>query len=390
MTFAFLLGGFLISKFWQDTLMLSIPSIATYIGMPAAIIRQSVVFSGIGLTLGAMIVGPINDRFGPKKTFPVYLVLISILNIFLTYNLSVNLLRVVLLLRSVCLAGSINNTYVGTSLLYKGDQLPRMTSVLYMALFGLSALFPIAFSLIVKNYSFQVLSIISSIICLIISYYIFAHLPNKEPIPINFQTFKKWKNFLKDFKFIACSAVSMICIGGFYGFIAIYAAQFSKLNGKLTVNGMFKFAITLALIQGIGRFCTFITATMCSVKLNLGNVGKYLSLSMLGIAIGMFWMFISGMVFDKLILFGIFGFFLTCLASGIAQPATKLALLTIFKDSPGSGQSLVGTGNSVYEVIAILFVFNIPYQPLGGYLYLLLTSVVTFYLFLYFRKMEKI
>ncbi len=391
MTFAFLLGGFLITKFWQDTLMLSISVMSPYIGLVTKIISKSVIFSSIGLTAGAMIVGPLNDRFGPKRTFPLYLIFTSLFNILLLFNMNVNVLRALLLLRSVCIAGSINNTYVGTSLLYKGDKLPRMTSILYMVFFGFSALFPIIFAQVVTIFSFQALTIGSAVFSIITAYYLYKNLPTKEPIQINFATFKTWKNFLSDSRFLAMSSVSMICIGGFYGFIAVYAYQFAQIvSAGVKYKLLVEFSITLALIQGIGRLCTFLTTSMCSVRLSLANIGQYLSISMMGISIGMLWMFISAVVFNKLILFGMFGFFLTCLASGIAQPATKLGLLTIFKNSAGSGQSLVGTGNSVYEVIAMMFVFNIPCQPLGGYLYLLLTAIITFILAIYFRNMKQI
>ncbi len=389
MTFAVLLCGFLITKFWQDTLMLSVSTISPYLGLASALIRKSVVFSAIGLTTGSMIVGPINDRFGPKKTFPLFLIMTSFFNIMLLFPMQIYILRTVLLLRSISLAGAINNTYVGTSLLYKGDRLPKMTSILYMSLFGLSSLFPIIFTWSVNMFSFKVLTISSAITSTLVAFYLFSHLPNKKPIYINLQTFKIWKNFLTNSKFVAMSAVSMICIGGFYGFIAVYAYQFSKTpSGSIATFS--KFIITLGIIQGVGRLCTFLTSSLCSVKLNMSNIGKYLSLSMFSISIGMFWMFISAFFFDKIVAFGVFGFLLSCLAMGIAQPATKLGLLTIFKDSAGSGQSLVGIGNSMYEVIAMIFVFNFPYQPFGGYLYVLITSFLTLILGIYFKKMKSI
>ncbi|MCA9747972.1 MAG: MFS transporter, partial [Romboutsia sp.] len=308
MIFSFLLCGFLIAKFWQDTIILSINHLAQYTKLTQAVIKQSLFLSPVGLTIGSMIVGPLNDRFGPKKTFPVYLGIISILNIMFLYPCNATIFKIALFLRSLCLAGAINNVYVGISLMFKGDALPKATSILYMSLFGFGTIFPIAFLFFVKALSFKSLVLLNLILCLVVSVFLYIKLPEKNPIFINLKTFKTWLDFIVNPKFLACSAVSMVCIGGFYGILSLYKSEFATLPEEtLKVETTITIYITLGIIQAIGRGMTFLTATFCSFQLNTSNVNRYLAISNFMLFIGFLSMFISGLVLNKLILVGSFG-----------------------------------------------------------------------------------
>ncbi len=374
-------------------MVISINPLSEVININASYLGKASLFSSLGLTIGALFSGPINDRFGPKRTFPIYLILISILNaILVIYKMNFLLLNLIYFLRSLCIAGCINNIYVAISLIYFGDRLPKMTSMLYMMLFGGSAIIPILYKSLLSYFPVKSIFIVLSFIMVLFAIGIYFITPHKKPVKLNRDLIKKWKNALKNPVFLALSSVSMICIGGFYGLVSVFGSYMVRKGDFLYVIRNFsffvRFFISLAYIQLIGRVCTFIASTYSSVRLNNKNVKNFLTYGIFLMFVGSILIF-HGLYVDKLGIYGVFGLILFCMGSGIAQPATKTSLLNIAKENAGGIQSVVGSFNSIYEAIAYFLVFYFSY-PIGSYAYMMLTSALCFIMFLSFKKFKEI
>ena len=99
----------------------------------------------------------------------------------------------------------------------------------------------------------------------------------------------------------------------------------------------------------------------------------------------------------KLLPYGLLGFIGLCMAKGFSQPTAKAILISTAKEIgheenislTGNVQSMVTVANSGLELIANILIFYMLPYPYGAYVFLLLVSGVSAFIFYQLKILNK-
>ena len=429
--FIYAVTGLTASKLWHDTLRLFVTTFhpecspgAVDIVLKRQILESYLSWNVAGVMIGGIMAGLLTDSITPNKTFPasvgiigatsliligisffpglasilVYLrVGILILSAFLIIQGKTRAIRRIatmaclstlvmvifsvdsslnlLFIRGFAIAVAMNSAYVAVGDMYRGDPfLPTASNYLYLTLFGSLAICPWLLELLPKKAFF----IAASTLMLLLAFLLKQNIPKtKYSVPSFRRYFSSWPTLLVRPEFLLCCGASMICIGGFYNILYIFADAAIHHN----------YSGNIGFMQLIGRSATLFTLVLMylfgllrvrKLELSSRNCAQYMSLAMLivsfALAILLKFHFNLPLGLTASVMF-----VMTCLATGLAQPAAKTAIIAIGQKGSvtGGAQSFVTLMNSAIEYGGCKIILACSY-PQGARIYLGFLVFLTF------------
>lgn len=412
--------GLTASKLWHDTLRIFIN--AFMVDCTRELLEQYISWNVSGVMLGGVMAGFFTDSLTPSRTFPTSVMSISILSFLLIFTytipslinflwhvrigisiflafliiqgkskgarrlsflsfaiittmtfLNIDVRLSLLFLRGMSIAIAMNSAYVAVGDMYKGDPfLPRASGYLYLSLFAALGFYPLLFEYLPTKTCFIVASGLMAILSLILK----RTIPKTKSTAPSFRRyFSSWPILIKKPEFLLSCGVSMICIGGFYNNLYIFTD--ASIHKDYLGN--------ISRLQSLGRQCTFLILFLISV-LNLrrlqiknSNCAQFMSIAMLIVSISSSFLLLLHyrLPATKLNLLAELTLLISCLATGIAQPAAKTAIISIAqfynKNITGSAQSFVTLMNSAIEYGGSKIILAYMY-PNGSRIYLIILT----------------
>ena len=132
--------------FVTDFYLPALPVLAGYFDTTASLIQLSLTFSMVGLAVGQLVIGPLSDKYGRKKTLMASLVLFCISTIGCLYASDIYVFIFFRLLQGLSGAGGVVISKSIATDLYEGRELTRFFSMLrILVLIGILLIMALAF-----------------------------------------------------------------------------------------------------------------------------------------------------------------------------------------------------------------------------------------------------
>ena len=116
--------------FVTDFYLPALPVLAGYFDTTASLVQLSLTFSMVGLAVGQLVIGPLSDKYGRKKTLMASLVLFCISTIGCLYASDIYVFIFFRLLQGLSGAGGVVISKSIATDLYEGRELTRFFSML--------------------------------------------------------------------------------------------------------------------------------------------------------------------------------------------------------------------------------------------------------------------
>ncbi len=346
-----------LAKIWSESVYVAAAYIASTKFISMHLANQVVGFHVVGFVVGGILGGMLVDFFGAKRIFISSSITIAFTLISLIITSSLYLLKILFFIRAFCIALTYNSSYGLLLNFYHNNNFGAVMSRFYSVLFFVSSFTPVVIARIIEHHSEMMayLFIIASILLVYVSIALY-HIHDSHVQAIDsFNLYgTKFRLLLSNQEFMTMCIVSMIGMGGFYGFMPIFSMYIEKYSGS----------VSLGVIQSIGNVCT-VSASIIFASLKITQINMLRK----SILIGMIMIicastYISIMV-TSLVPYAIPGFLVFCIAKGFTHPACKTIALSqarqISKDNnialSGMAQSLVTTFNSLLEMVASILLF---------------------------------
>lgn len=397
-----------LSKFWQETVYMMSYFLEADLGISAQEIILTSKYQPLGVAIGYAASALVIDRIGIRKMLSASLLIMSIITVLFTQVSSIYMLYVYRLALGCCIAVVYASAFGGLSIIFSKEELPKKTSLLYMWAFGATVVSPRLLTDVHHFSNWKVVVFFILGLTLTSCLMIWKWFPQKVN-NIDMSTYlKKVKSLLTHKLFMMMAVVSTLCMGGYYGFVTIFAKNLA-INGVSTEVS--KFVITD--VQFISRLIIFVLTTWAGYRLTKDNVLKYLSVCLAGmcfVGIALFVMLWTGgtllpasgvmteivekasqsaHVFSNILYnySGFMFFFLYAALMAVAQPANKSKALSIAgKDAGGVAQSMIGFCLSMGEVIFVIAAQSA--WPAGSLGFFVFVGFATFFVFMGLRYLS--
>ena len=289
-----------------------------------------------GYIVGGLFAGLFVDRFGARNTLSCSTIITALISFIVIFPTSTFILSLCFFVRGVAISFKYNASFNSLKILYKDADIRRkQTNYFYTIFYGSGIMFPIISSLFNRYLSMEILFLVLGIWSILAAYLVYKNLPSNYG-KLNANYIKNFIFLIKNNQFRRYCIISAIMTGGHYGMLSVICS-------KVSFN-QFQF------LQSFGRACVALsTAVTVNYNINL----RYMSLCIFSTTYLMlqFYQWI-GLSMIIIILF------VFCCAAGASQPQLKAGMINICvsleseeNNITGTGQSLITTSNSVFQMI---------------------------------------
>lgn len=387
-----------LAKFFQETLYVMSYFMEKDFGVSSAIIYQTAKYQPLGVAIGYLATAFLVDQFGIKKILSFNMIFMGIALLGFSQNHNFEMLLFYRISLGVFIGTIYNCSFGALPVIFDTHELPKKTSILYMFAFLSAMVAPQILTITEPWFTWRTLMMVSMVVTVISGLAVAKYFPQKTQ-PISYQQYThQVKKLLQNKVFLLMVTVSTLCMGGFYGFVALFVNNLQHLGIGSDIS---KFIVTD--MQFIGRVILFTVTTISSVKLTQKAIPGVLktALTVMGLAAIMLstLLFFRGSLFgdtgliDQLVnlatnrmhvfsallsmFSGIWLFWIYAGLIGVAQPANKAKALSIAgRSMSGSAQAIIGFSLSIGEFIfAILASYR---WPMGAYSFLIFTAIAAF------------
>ena len=345
-------------------------------------IKKLITINALGLTIGALIAGIFTNIFGAPLILPLSLLLIScisfaIIKLMLIPQLSPVMqifLYILITLRGVFIASSMNASYAYLGILYGNNalKLRTATATLYLSLFLALGFVPKYAKYFNENF-YNALGQVCVLLCigLVLFYQSFNNQQRKVgSLVVEIRNYTaSFPLLIKDLNFIALCSISMLCIGGFYNLIYVIR-QVPEYINKVPTMQQYARMSAASLIM----YIFFLTPNSAGNNGNKHSTSKKVKISLICVVIFgivLFMCSISSLKYSLLII----SFVISFSASSALQIFAKTGIIktaksieqTTKKNLIGSAQSVVTLSNSMFEFVGSYIIFNFKH---GSMIYL--------------------
>lgn len=382
-----------LAKFFQETLYVMSYFMEKDFGVSSALIYETAKYQPLGVAAGYIATAFLVDQLGIKKILTVNMALMAITLIGFIINQRFEMLLFYRLTLGIWIGTIYNCSFGALPVIFETHELPKKTASLYTFAFLSSMLGPVTLTVTEAWFSWRILLAMFVGICLLSSLSVAKYFPQKTDPTTFSQYAQQIKKLIRNRTFLLMIIVSTLCMGGFYGFVALFMKNLEHLGISSAIS---KFIV--ADMQFVSRIILLVIIGISSVKLTPKAVPTTLKAALAVMAVaaaGLFSMLLlTGSLFGKTGLIaslieiaskrvhvfttllgtfsGVWLFWIYAGLIGIAQPANKSKALSIAgKSMSGSAQAIIGFCLSVGEFI---FAIMASYQwPYGAYSFLLFT-----------------
>lgn len=358
--------------FVVDLYLPSLPQLAQFFDTTASMTQLTLTTAMIGLAVGQLLLGPMNDKFGRKKPLIISLLIYIISTILLIFSPNIETMIVLRAVQGLSSAGSVVISRAVATDLYRGREMTRFFGLL-MTINGIAPIIsPILGSLLLEYIGWKGVFFFLAIIGIVVLLFCFRL---KESLIIEnrlkgsvLSTFFTFGKIIKNRLFMSYVGIESFLLAAMFAYIAASPFILQSFYGLS--------AFTFSLCFGANGAALVIGANIGGKLSNR----KALSFGVLGFGIVVLYTISTLIIQPNWFLVEI-GFFLMLLMMGLTLPAISSLAMESERQYAGSASALlgfapfflggvvsplVGIGNIFYSTSIVIFVCGV--LGLGIYL----------------------
>ena len=319
--------------FVVDLYLPSLPQLASFFETNASMTQLTLTTAMIGLALGQLLLGPLSDKFGRKKTLIISLVIYIISTVLIVFSPNIETMIVLRVIQGLSSAGSVVISRAVATDLYRGREMTRFFGLL-MTINGLGPIIsPILGSLLLEYISWKGVFIFLALIGVIVLLFCFRL---KESLTVEnrlqgsiFSTFLTFGEIIKNRLFMSYVGIQSFLLGSMFAYIAASPFIFQSFYGL----SAFVFSL-----------CFGANGTALVIGANVGGKlpnRKALAIGVLAFVVAALYT-IAVLIIQPYWLFVEIGFFAMLLLMGITFPTISSLAMESERQYAGSASALLG------------------------------------------------
>ena len=319
--------------FVVDLYLPSLPQLASFFETSASMTQLTLTTAMIGLAVGQLLLGPLSDKFGRKKTLIISLVIYIISTILIVYAPNIESMIVLRVIQGLSSAGSVVISRAVATDLYRGREMTRFFGLL-MTINGIAPIIsPILGSLLLEYISWKGVFVFLALIGLVVLFFCFRL---KESLSVEnrlqgsiFATFSTFGVIIKNRLFMSYVGIESFLLGAMFAYIAASPFILQSFYGLS--------AFIFSLCFGANGAALVIGSNVGGKMSN----GKALAIGVLGFVVVALYT-IAVLIIQPYWLFVEIGFFAMLLLMGITFPAISTLAMESERQYAGSASALLG------------------------------------------------
>ena len=319
--------------FVVDLYLPSLPQLASFFETNASMTQLTLTTAMIGLALGQLLLGPLSDKFGRKKTLIISLVIYIISTVLIVFSPNIETMIVLRVIQGLSSAGSVVISRAVATDLYRGREMTRFFGLL-MTINGLGPIIsPILGSLLLEYISWKGVFVFLALIGVIVLIFSFRL---KESLSVEnrlqgsiFATFSTFGVIIKNRLFMSYVGIESFLLGAMFAYIA--ASPFILQS----FYGLSAFIFSL---------CFGANGAALVIGANIGGKlpnRQALAIGVLAFVVAALYT-IAVLIIQPYWLFVEIGFFAMLLLMGITFPAISTLAMESERQYAGSASALLG------------------------------------------------
>ena len=315
--------------FVVDLYLPSLPQLASFFETNASMTQLTLTTAMIGLALGQLLLGPLSDKFGRKKTLIISLVIYIISTVLIVFSPNIETMIVLRVIQGLSSAGSVVISRAIATDLYRGREMTRFFGLL-MTINGLAPIIsPILGSLLLEYISWKGVFVFLALIGVIVLLF-------KESLNVEnrlqgsiFSTFLTFGVIIKNRLFMSYVGIQSFLLGSMFAYIAASPFIFQSFYGLS--------AFVFSLCFGANGAALVIGANVGGKLPNR----QALAIGVLAFVVAALYT-IAVLIIQPYWLFIEIGFFAMLLLMGITFPAISSLAMESERQYAGSASALLG------------------------------------------------
>ena len=319
--------------FVVDLYLPSLPQLASFFETSASMTQLTLTTAMIGLAVGQLLLGPLSDKFGRKKTLIISLVIYIISTVLIVFSPNIETMIVLRVIQGLSSAGSVVISRAIATDLYRGREMTRFFGLL-MTINGIAPIIsPILGSLLLEYISWKGVFVFLALIGLVVLFFCFRL---KESLSVEnrlqgsiFATFSTFGVIIKNRLFMSYVGIESFLLGAMFAYIA--ASPFILQS----FYGLSAFIFSL---------CFGANGAALVIGANIGGKlpnRQALAIGVLAFVVAALYT-IAVLIIQPYWLFVEIGFFAMLLLMGITFPAISTLAMESERQYAGSASALLG------------------------------------------------
>ena len=319
--------------FVVDLYLPSLPQLASFFETSASMTQLTLTTAMIGLAVGQLLLGPLSDKFGRKKTLIISLVIYIISTVLIVFSPNIETMIVLRVIQGLSSAGSVVISRAVATDLYRGREMTRFFGLL-MTINGIAPIIsPILGSLLLEYISWKGVFVFLALIGVVVLFFCFRL---KESLSVEnrlqgsiFATFSTFGVIIKNRLFMSYVGIESFLLGAMFAYIA--ASPFILQS----FYGLSAFIFSL---------CFGANGAALVIGANIGGKlpnRQALAIGVLAFVVAALYT-IAVLIIQPHWLFVEIGFFAMLLLMGITFPAISTLAMESERQYAGSASALLG------------------------------------------------
>ena len=319
--------------FVVDLYLPSLPQLASFFETSASMTQLTLTTAMIGLAVGQLLLGPLSDKFGRKKTLIISLVIYIISTVLIVFSPNIETMIVLRVIQGLSSAGSVVISRAIATDLYRGREMTRFFGLL-MTINGIAPIIsPILGSLLLEYISWKGVFVFLALIGVVVLFFCFRL---KESLSVEnrlqgsiFATFSTFGVIIKNRLFMSYVGIESFLLGAMFAYIA--ASPFILQS----FYGLSAFIFSL---------CFGANGAALVIGANIGGKlpnRQALAIGVLAFVVAALYT-IAVLIIQPYWLFVEIGFFAMLLLMGITFPAISTLAMESERQYAGSASALLG------------------------------------------------